>query len=89
MKKSELVILLCIILFFGAIFVKQQLILNKLNKEYKQYNDQLSKIKMQNEQLNEQFNIMQREDYIEKLARDKLRLIKPGETLFIDKNKKK
>lgn len=89
MKKSELVILICIILFFGAIFVKQQMILNRLNKEYKQYNDQLSKIKMQNEQLNEQFNIMQREDYIEKLARDKLRLIKPGETLFIDTNKKK
>lgn len=89
MKKRELVIIICILIFFGVIFIKQQIIINRLNKEYKQYNDQLSKIKMQNEQLNEQFNIMKREDYIEKLARDKLGLVKPGEILFIDRNKKK
>lgn len=89
MKRRELVIIICILVFFGAIFIKQQIIINRLNREYKQFDDQLSKIKMQNEQLNEQFNIMKREDYIEKLARDKLGLVKPGEILFIDRNKKK
>ncbi|MCX7885463.1 MAG: septum formation initiator family protein [Caloramator sp.] len=89
MKKRKLVILIFILLFFGVIFVKQQIIINRLNKEYKQYNDQLTKLKMQNEQLKEQFNMMQREDYIEDLAREKLGLAKPGEILFIDKNKKK
>ncbi|QCX33756.1 septum formation initiator family protein [Caloramator sp. E03] len=89
MKRRELVIIICILVFFGAIFIKQQIIINRLNREYKQFDDQLSKIKMQNEQLSEQFNIMKREDYIEKLARDKLGLVKPGEILFIDRNKKK
>lgn len=89
MKKKKLVVLLLVIVFFGAIFIKQQLIINKLNREYDEYKDQLARVQQQTDQLNEQLKIMQREDYIEKLAREKLRLVKPGEMLFIDKNKKR
>lgn len=89
MKKRELAVIIVILSFFGLIFIKQQIIINRLNKEYKQLGDQLSKLKLQNEQLNEQFNIVKRSDYIEKMAREKLRLVKPGEILFIDKNKQK
>ncbi|MFZ2679356.1 FtsB family cell division protein, partial [Clostridium sp.] len=54
----------------------------------KAYNEVLNKVKTQNLELKEELKISERADYIERLARQKLRLIKPGEILFIDKNKK-
>lgn len=71
-----------VVIFFGVIFIKQQLTINGLNKEYKNYTDQLSKLQVQSSQLNEQLNQSEKESYLEKLAREKLGLAKTGEIIF-------
>ncbi|EYE87906.1 dihydroorotate dehydrogenase [Fervidicella metallireducens AeB] len=85
MKKRKIFWLL-VMVFFGVIFIKQQFILNRLKKQYTQCNDQLSKLKVQNQQLQDELKMSQREDYIEKMARRKLNLAKPGEIILKDVN---
>lgn len=87
-KKKKILLRVLVFLFFGVIMVKQQIIIFRLNKDIKSYNEILNKVKAQNLDLKEELKISERADYIERLARQKLRLIKPGEILFIDKNKK-
>ena len=60
-----------------------------LNKVKSVYNERLSNIKLQNEQLQNEVKLAKRKDYVENQAREKLGLVKPNEILFIDKNKKK
>ncbi|TDT63471.1 FtsB family cell division protein [Fonticella tunisiensis] len=78
-----------IILVFGSIFVEQQFIINRLNKQYKVYQEQLKNLKSKNDNLKEELKQIQRKDYIERVAREKLGLIKPDEVLIKDRNKKK
>ncbi|SHF06940.1 MULTISPECIES: FtsB family cell division protein [Caloramator] len=87
-KKKKVLLRILVFLFFGLVMVKQQIIIFRLNKDIKAYNEVLNKVKTQNLELKEELKISERADYIERLARQKLRLIKPGEILFIDKNKK-
>lgn len=87
--KKKLLMWSIVAILFGSIFVRQQIIISRLNKEYRQNQESLSKLKTQNQQLNEQLKLTERKDYMEKLAREKLMLVKPGEILFIDKNNKK
>lgn len=61
----------------------------RLKKDYRHYSQQLEKVKFINAQLKEELKQVQKDSYIETLAREKLGLIKPGEILFIDKNKRK
>ena len=88
-KKKKLIFYFLIACFFGAIFLRQQITIYKLNNEYKSYSEQMDKLTMRKTELNEKYKLTQREDYVEKLAREKLGLIRPGEILFIDKSKVK
>lgn len=88
-KKKKLIFWLLVFVFFGTIFVRQQIMISRIRKDYLAHQDQFNKLKMQNAQLLEQKKLSQKPDYIEKLAREKLRLVKPGEVLFIDQNKRK
>lgn len=81
-KKKGIIFWSVVALFFGIIFVKQQLTINELNREYKNYSAQLSKLQVQSSQLNEQLKQTEKEGYIEKLAREKLGLAKKGEIIF-------
>lgn len=69
--------------------MRQQITIYKLNKEYRNYEQQLDKLNVRKSDLNEKYKLTQRPDYVEKLAREKLGLIKPGEILFVDKSKVK
>ncbi len=82
MKKKGIIFWAGVALFFGVIFIKQQLTINELNSEYGNYNDQLSKLQVQSSQLNEQLKQSAKESYIEKLAREMLGLAKTGEIIF-------
>jgi cell division protein FtsB len=82
MKKKGIIFWAGVALFFGVIFIKQQLTINELNSEYGNYNDQLSKLQVQSSQLNEQLKQSEKEGYKEKLAREMLGLAKTGEIIF-------
>lgn len=78
-----------IISFFGVILIRQQVILNRLNKKYDMQYKQLMKQKNINSKLKEQMKLTTRNEYIVDTARAELNLVKPGEILFIDKNRQK
>lgn len=82
MKKKGIIFWVGVALFFGIIFIKQQLTINELNKEYRNYKDQLLKLQVQSSQLNEQLKQTEKESNIERLAREKLGLAKNGEIIF-------
>ncbi|WDC85474.1 septum formation initiator family protein [Caloramator sp. mosi_1] len=77
-KKKKVLFRLLIFLFFAIIMIRQQIIIFRINKDIKTYNEMLNKLKAQNIELKEELKISERIDYIERLARQKLRLIKPG-----------
>jgi cell division protein FtsB len=88
MKKKKYVFWIIIVFFFGILFAREQYLMYNLKNVKRDYTIQLSKLKIQNEQLNNQKLITKRNDYIETEAREKLGLVKPGEVLFIDRDKK-
>lgn len=89
MKKKKFFLLLFILGFFGVIFIKQQFMINRIDDEYNKNLNQLAKLKEQNTMLTNQLNRSKDEKFIEDIAREKLGLIKPGEILFVDKEKKR
>jgi cell division protein DivIC len=88
-KKKKIMFWLFILLFFGIFFAKEQFMLHQLGDVKKQNQDNLNFVTEQNVQLQNQVKLTKRSDYIENLAREKLGLVKPGEILFIDKDKKR
>jgi cell division protein DivIC len=89
MKKKRAIFWIAIIAIFGVIFIKEQLMLIRLNSERRACEVQLSQIKAINSSLNEQVKLTSRGDYVEKMARQKLGLVKPGEIIFKDMNAQK
>jgi cell division protein DivIC len=89
MKKKKILLLLFILGFFGVIFIKQQFMISRIDNEYNKNLNQLSKLKEQNTMLTDQLNRSKDEKFIEDIAREKFGLIKPGEILFVDKEKKR
>jgi cell division protein FtsB len=81
-KKKRLLICGALLLFLGVVLVKQQISIYKINRERSVYQEQLSKLKGQEAQLNEQLKEMQGENYADKVARGSFGLIKPGEILI-------
>lgn len=87
MKKKRIFLILGIVVIFSVILIKQQITISKLAKQYKQYDNQLNKLKYINNELNENLKKTENNEYIEQMAREKFGLIKPGEILFKDKSK--
>ena len=75
--KNLIIIVLCIIFVFG--FIKQQSAMNRIKKETKEKTEKLQQVKEENERLTDEINMSQTDEYHEKLAREKLNMIKDGE----------
>ena len=88
-KKKNFIFFLAAFLFFGVVLVRQQFIMYNLNKQYKELANKLKDVNMQSVQLSGDIDESKRDDYMKMLASEKLRLIKPGELLFIDKTRVK
>lgn len=78
-------ILICIlIIYFSAIFINQQIIISKIKKEQAINTNKLNELKEKNKELQDQVNMSKSLDYIEKVAREKLNMIKKGETPVVN-----
>lgn len=87
MKKKQKIKLAILLLIFGYIcyiFISQQITMYRISKEMKiqQQEEQIAKEK--NQKLQDEVKMSKSDTYIEKLAREKLGLIKEGETPVID-----
>lgn len=82
-KKKNLLLLL-IGAYVCYTLINQQIIMHKQKVELKKYTVELEKIKEENEKLQDEVKLSQSLNYIEKLAREKLGLVKEGEAPVID-----
>ncbi len=75
------------VLYFIYIMIWQQVMLSKKNKEIDALEEKVSAAAQQTEQLKEQLSNMEDPEYIERIAREKLGLVRPNERVFVDANK--
>lgn len=85
-KKIKNLLLVILLGYVGYILVSQQIIMHRQKKEIKAYNVEAQKLKDENKKLQDEINLSKSDKYIEKLAREKLGLVKEGETPVIDRN---
>lgn len=80
------VILLVVYIIY--ILIAQQVAINQARNKEIYIKEQIEKLNTENDQIKIELEKTQDEKYIEKLARARLGLIKPGEIMFIDVNYK-
>ncbi len=80
-------ILISVIIYSIFTFINQQIKLNSYSKDISYYNSQIEKLKEKKEELLVDQENVNSEEYIEKVAREKLDMYLPNETVFIDANK--
>lgn len=85
-RKSKLskVLWAVAILYVGYIFVQQQIRLHDLRVEEKEVAAEIEQAQQENEELTHVMDIMDTDEYIEKVARQKLGFVKPDEQVFVD-----
>ncbi len=82
--KWKNIIFLLIVLYIGYIFISQQLTMQSIQKQISEKKIEEQRGKYKNQKLQEEVKMSNSNVYIEKLAREKLGLIKQGETPVID-----
>ncbi len=90
-KRKKPIKLRSIIILLMAIYIiytlaAQYITIRKARAEETRIQAQIEEVKEENQRLKEELEKMQSDEYIEKIARERLGLIKSGEILFIDVN---
>lgn len=88
MKKKfrfKRIIFIAALLYVSYILISTQVSIAKINSEIKVKNQELSKAKDKNLKLQDEIKMSKTDAYIEKLARERLQMIKEGETPVINK----
>lgn len=77
---KKIVIAICIV-FFAFSYIRQSVTMNRIEKEIDNKQLQLDEVKQKNERLQDEVEKINSDsaDYLEKLARERLGMIKPGE----------
>ena len=74
-------------LYFVSTVVSQQISLSKQNKQIEELENKISEAQKESEDLKNQVDNLNNPEYIEKVARERLGLIRPNERIFVDSNK--
>jgi len=77
---KKIIIAICIV-FFAFSYIRQSVTMNRIEKEIDNKQLQLDEVKQKNERLQDEVEKINSDsaDYLEKLARERLGMIKPGE----------
>ena len=75
------IIITAFILFFAFSYIRQSITMNRIEKEIDNKQLQLDEVGQKNERLQDEVDKINSDssDYLEKLARERLGMIKPGE----------
>lgn len=79
-----LVLMTGLFVYFLATFVRQQEEISLIKAEMRSIKQKIAKEQEIHEELLEQANQIDSEEFIEKIAREKLGMVKEGERLYID-----
>lgn len=86
-NKLLTLLLVLIIIYFIFTFINQQTKLNSYNKDISYYTTQIEELEEKKEELLATEENVNSEEYIEKVAREKLDMYLPNETVYIDISK--
>ncbi|TYQ14600.1 UNVERIFIED_CONTAM: cell division protein FtsL [Acetivibrio alkalicellulosi] len=83
-----LITFICIgVIYFGIVLINQQSLLNYQNLEMEQIDNKIQDEKELNARLLRQREEVLSDEYIEKIARQKLDMVREGERIFVDVNR--
>ena len=80
--------LLFVCVYISCIFVKQQIYLSKCNDISEDYAEKIAEVKLEQQRLEDELDKADTDEYLERMAREKLGLIKANERIFVDVTKK-
>ncbi|SDY57361.1 Cell division protein FtsB [Proteiniborus ethanoligenes] len=83
-------ILVCImVIYVGTTFINQQKLIVALNKEKIEKQNEIDRLNSEIKDIEEKLEYTDSLEYIEKMAREELKMVMPDEIIFIDKNRNK
>jgi cell division protein FtsL len=77
-------ILLAIFIYLSYIFINQQRLLYAKNIELSKIENKIAEEEKLNEELNKEKEMIQSDEYMEKIAREKLGMVKKDERVYVD-----
>ncbi len=83
-KLLSTLLITSVFVYFAYVLIDQEIQLQRLSEEIEQYQVKLDEANMKTEELKETKNIINTDEYIENYAREKLGLVMPYETIFVD-----
>lgn len=81
------IVAVAFVMYFAYTFFDQQLKINRYNSQIEMYNQEIEAKQNLVEYYNTQNENITSDEYIESVARERLGLVKPYETIYIDANK--
>ncbi len=84
--KIKGILIMCFIMYAAYALINQQLMIHKLSKVQEQKMEQINNVISDNEKLKQMIKTSNSDEYIERMAREQLGLVKPGEKVYIDTN---
>lgn len=88
-RKSRvyLLVTLCVMAYLTYLMIGQERIIRDKSSQITSVNQKIEDEKSKNTELNKQKEQVNSPEYIEKIARDQLGMVKPDEKVFVDINK--
>ncbi|WP_051531426.1 FtsB family cell division protein [Clostridiisalibacter paucivorans] len=87
--KIRHLLILFFVIYLLSTFIKQHRMITTLEAEKVQREEQVMELQQEIEEIKENVENSDSLEYIEKIAREELKMVKPEEIIFIDKNKYK
>jgi cell division protein FtsB len=90
-RRFRLKHLILLIMIFGIskTLISQRIMMKDLTKEKLEEENQVAQLEKEIKELNEEIKDKDSLEFVEKVAREDLRMVKPREIIYIDKNKDK
>ncbi|NMA86774.1 MAG: septum formation initiator family protein [Tissierellia bacterium] len=82
-------LLFLFIFWLGKSLISQRVVIKDAEKEIMHKKEEIAKIQREIEELNNEIEEKDSLDFVEKTAREELKMVKPREIMYIDKNKDK
>lgn len=80
--KLGMVMVVCV--YVAVVFVQQRITLSKCDKLAEEYQAKISEAQLEKRRLEDELKKAGTDEYLERVARDKLGLVKANERVFID-----
>lgn len=80
-------IIILIMFWLGKTLISQSIMMKELNARKKQQQEEITKLEEEIKELESEIENKDSLEFVEKVAREELRLVKPREIIYIDINK--